>query len=128
MMNAESLLVFYDANCNLCQAGRSALSESDALLEFVDIHEPKIAERFPQLRGRALGCEMHVMDEQGELTAGYDALVTIASRTSSMQPFMPLLRWKPFQTLGRILYQFIADNRYTIFGGTRAVDTCELMH
>ena len=125
-MNEQTLLIFFDARCELCRAMRSALWGSDAPLAFVDINEPGITNRFPQLRGRPLGCQMHVIDAQGALTAGYDALVAIASRISSMQPFLPLMRWEPVRALGRPIYRFMAEHRYAIFGETPSSSVCEL--
>jgi predicted DCC family thiol-disulfide oxidoreductase YuxK len=125
-MNARALLIFYDANCNLCRTIRSALSGSDAALQFVDIHDPKIAEKYPKLRGLPLGCQMHVIDEGDALTGGYDAMVVIASRIPSMQPFIPLMKWKPVRSVGWNVYRFIARHRYTIFGSNGAAEVCTI--
>ena len=127
-MNARPLLIFYDANCNLCQSTRSALAGSDAAFQFVDIHDPQIVEKYPKLRGLPLGCQMHVIDENDELTGGYDALIVIASRISSMQPFIPLMKWKPIRSIGWNVYRFIARHRYTIFGTNGVTEPCRIAY
>lgn len=125
-MDARPLLVFYDANCHLCQATRNALWNYDSLFEFVDILDPQIAQNFPQLRGRALGCQVHVIDENNVLSGGYDAVVEIASRVSSLKPFIPLLKWKPVHTLGWAAYRFVAKHRYVIFGRDGDQEVCTI--
>lgn len=125
-MNPQRLLIFYDAKCNLCQAAHTALSGSDGLFDFVNIHEPCLVARHPQLKGLPINCEMHAIDPDGNLTAGYDALTEIAKRLPSFRPFIPLLEHRAVRSVGWKLYRFIARNRYTIFGGEPSTEACTI--
>jgi len=125
-MNSLPLIIFYDAQCNLCRTGHDVLSEYDAGFQFVDIHDPQIVQKYPQVRGLPLGCQMHALDDTGEMTGGYDTLVVIAERLSSMQPFVPLMKWKPVRAIGWSLYRLIAKNRFAIFGGSESAQVCKI--
>ena len=125
-MKNGRLLIFYDAKCNLCQAAHTALSGSDGPFEFINIHEPGLTERHPQLKGLPVNCEMYAIDAMGNLTAGYDALVEIARRLPSFEPFIPLAEVRAVRSIGWKLYRWIARNRYLIFGGDASVESCLL--
>lgn len=108
--------VFYDGQCEICQA-------CVAWLKILD-HENKTlpltvgAEVLSRVdsRLRLDEClrQLHVVTPKGEILVGWDAVASLAR----LFPFTWLIgalgHWFLFRNIGRLLYGFVAANRYSL--------------
>jgi glyoxylase-like metal-dependent hydrolase (beta-lactamase superfamily II)/predicted DCC family thiol-disulfide oxidoreductase YuxK len=108
--------VLYDGQCEICQAcvawlktldhknkticlpiGASALSSCDARLKMDDCLQ-----------------QLHVVTPEGEIHAGWDAVTCLAWLFPSTRLIGMAGEWFPFRQVGRLLYGFVAANRYSL--------------
>src|SRR6266550_5001629 len=110
-MSSASYIVFYDGRCRLCERSRQILLglDSSNALQFIDINDDRAMHLYPMVDPKAAQGQIHVLDPDGRLSGGYDALVELAPALPSLRPLAPLLKWKPVRALGRHVYQWIAN-------------------
>ncbi len=119
--------VLYDGECRFCRGQVAMLRRLDWLgrLVFRSLHEPEVAQDFPELSREALMREMMVVDRQGRAWGG-------AAAVRHLSRALPLL-WPlalPLHVPGTLpgwswLYAAVARNRYRL--GGRCVDgTCQI--
>jgi predicted DCC family thiol-disulfide oxidoreductase YuxK len=71
------LTAIYDGRCLICQTTRRLVSALDwrGWVQWLDLHEHEtVAVRFPHLDHARLMGEIHVIDETGQLFAGFQGL------------------------------------------------------
>jgi glyoxylase-like metal-dependent hydrolase (beta-lactamase superfamily II)/predicted DCC family thiol-disulfide oxidoreductase YuxK len=115
--------VLYDGQCEICQAcvawlktfGRHnktlALPIGAEVLSAVD----------SRLRLDECLRQLHVVTPKGEILVGWDAVATLARLFPPTWIIGTLGQWVPFRNFGRLLYGFVATNRYSLSkcrGGT----------
>jgi len=108
--------VLYDGQCEICQACVSWLRALD--------HENKTicvsisAEVLSTVDSRLWMDEclrqLHVVTPQGEIFAGWDAVTCLASLFPTTWLIGGVGRRFPFRNAGRMLYGFVARNRYSL--------------
>jgi predicted DCC family thiol-disulfide oxidoreductase YuxK len=107
---AGELTAYLDDGCDLCvgTARRLARLDRHGRVRFRPLADG--AEAFPP---QELLRELHVVDAEGQVFRGYDALVAIASRVDATAWVSPVLGWAPMRRLGRRCYRFVAGRRHT---------------
>jgi len=128
-MTRGEYLIFYDAQCQICQRSRQMIQRiaPHAQVRFIDANNAREIARYPQMNGVDAQGQMHVLNPAGELTGGYDALVALTS-------IVPLLGWSqtlfsatPIRAIGQRLYRWLAANRYRLGGQVPCHDgVCQL--
>ncbi len=111
----EKLHVYYDGSCAMCRRYRSWVESRDEedRIRFVNsriINDDALPESRHLLLSRI------VVEKDGFLSTGYDALCDILTELPRWHSVAPILKLQPFAMAGRILYRFIAANRFR-FGG-----------
>jgi len=114
--NSGRYRVFYDAQCEICQACISWLRVLDKRNETTAI---AIGEASPSAADSRLNLEsclrqLHVLTPDGEILVGWDAVAALAS----LFPPVAIVGWLgrsfPFRQLGRVVYGWVARNRYSL--------------
>ncbi|MGH9722515.1 MAG: DCC1-like thiol-disulfide oxidoreductase family protein [Bryobacteraceae bacterium] len=126
---AASTLVFYDSQCEVCQAGVSWLKLLDRhrRVECVPISSDSI--RRAGLDPDACARQLHVVTPDG-VRAGWHAVTYLARLFPATWLIGALGAVPPLRWLGHSVYGWIARNRYALSkcrgGACRSVDTNEL--
>ena len=111
------LTALYDGNCVICRSTCESLRALDWLrrIEFVDLHKADDAsERFAEFSSERLLSEIHVLDAEGRLYAGFAGMRRLLKETPLGFPLWLLLQLPGSDALGRRAYRFIARRRYRI--------------
>ena len=113
-------VVIYDGECGFCRAQVERFCRLDGAnrLAFVSLHDPSIAENYPDLSHEQLMQEMVVMDQSGNRHAGHRALQYLSWRLPKLRIFHPLFHIPMTGPLWQAAYKFVAKRRYQI-GGRR---------
>jgi hydroxyacylglutathione hydrolase len=111
-----SYQVLYDGQCEICQAFVSWLGTLDYDNETSCI--PITVEVLPTIDSR-LNIEeclrqLHVVTPAGEIYVGWDAVTCLARLFPPTWLIGILGQWFFFRSLGHLLYQFVATNRYSL--------------
>jgi predicted DCC family thiol-disulfide oxidoreductase YuxK len=110
----QRVRVFYDDQCGICQAWVSRLQRLDRR------HRAECLPLDPELVSRAgldlEACtrQMHVVTSQGRILAGWNAVAYLTRLFPATWPIGALGAVPPFRWLGRILYGWVAGNRYAL--------------
>jgi predicted DCC family thiol-disulfide oxidoreductase YuxK len=108
------LTILYDGACNLCRASVAKLRRMDAHshVETLDLHDPTVAGRFPQVNRDEAMLLMQAVDQRGRVYSGADAW----ARVLSALPGWKLIAWLLFvpgiHFLAQRVYSWVARNRY----------------
>jgi glyoxylase-like metal-dependent hydrolase (beta-lactamase superfamily II)/predicted DCC family thiol-disulfide oxidoreductase YuxK len=108
--------VFYDSECEICQAGVSWLRVLDrrSQCEYIPI-SPEALEPFADcLDLEACLRELHVIAPDGTLFVGAEAVARLARNFPQTAWIGALARVTPFRQLSRVAYRFVARNRYAL--------------
>ncbi len=108
--------VIYDGQCEICQACVSWLKALDHENKTVCL--PISAEVLSAVDAR-LGMddclrELHVVTPEGEIHVGWDAVTCLARLFPSTWLIGVLGQRFPFRNAGRLVYRFVAANRYSL--------------
>ncbi len=108
--------VLYDGQCEICQSCVSWLKTLDHENRTVPL--PISSEVLPSVdsRLRMEDClrQLHVITPKGEIRVGWDAVAHLAHLFRPTWLIGMLGRAFPFRNLGRLLYGFVATNRYSL--------------
>ncbi|MFM7034282.1 MAG: thiol-disulfide oxidoreductase DCC family protein [Planctomycetia bacterium] len=110
--------VLYDGHCRFC---RSQIAMLRALSpcrrpDFFSLHDPSVAERFPELSHDDLLSQMYVVDPQGRARGGAEAVRYLSRRLPLLWPLALLLHIPGSLPLWKRLYAFVARHRLWIAG------------
>lgn len=113
-------VVIYDGHCRFCTAGAEKLNRWDSRnrLAFISLHDPSVAERWPDLTHDRLMEEMVVVDHRGRRHGGAAAfryLTTVLPRLHILAPLLHIPFTLPLWQWG---YRQVAKRRYQIAGKT----------
>lgn len=113
-----TITVLYDGRCRFCRGQIAMLRRCDVAgrLRFVSLHDPLVADEFPQLSAEALEREMHVVDASGQVRAGAEAVRLLSRRLPLLWPLALPLHVPGSLPLWRWLYGLVARNRYRLAG------------
>jgi len=108
--------VLYDGQCEVCQAGVSWLRILDRKRRTSCV--PLSSEALAALGTRASmeDClrQLHVVTPQGRVYVGWDAVACLARLCPATWLVGVLGQVFPFRSIGRLLYGFVAANRYSL--------------
>lgn len=113
---ASGYRVFYDDQCEICQGCVAWLKTLDH--ENKALALPISAESLLRVDSR-LGLDeclrqLHVVTPAGKILVGWDAVASLARLFPSTWLIGTLGQWFPFKSIGRLLYGFVAANRYSL--------------
>ncbi|MBZ5596213.1 MAG: DCC1-like thiol-disulfide oxidoreductase family protein [Acidobacteriia bacterium] len=115
LTNTPKFKVFYDDQCEICQAGVSWLRLLDrgGRTECLGIHPETIAPHPALAIDRCLQ-ELHVVTPDERVLTGWDAV----ARLARLSPFTWMIgavgAVPPFRWIGRLVYRLVAANRYAL--------------
>jgi predicted DCC family thiol-disulfide oxidoreductase YuxK len=114
----REFVIFYDAQCRLCQRSRRIIDRlhPTTAIRFIDANDSRELARYPAMRGVDARGQMHVLDPAGRLTGGYDALVSLIRTLPVLSWAYTFLGLAPIRALGRRIYRWVAKNRYRLGG------------
>lgn len=115
-------VVIYDGECNFCKAQVHRLRSMDWFgprLSYLSLHDPRVAERYPNLTYEQLMEQMYVVDQKGTQYGGSDAVRYLTRRLPLLWPAMPILHLPGTAGLWRWGYQQVAKRRYKISGRSK---------
>ena len=108
------LTVLYDGSCSLCRASvaRARRFDSHERVEFLDLHDPSVPQRFPQIDQEIAMRWMQAVDAHGRVTSGVDAWARIGLLLPGWNFLAALLLVPGIRWLAAQVYAWIAENRY----------------
>lgn len=110
--------VLYDGQCEICQACVSWLKTLDRESNNQTICLPISAKVLSAVDSRLKMDEclrqLHVVTPDGEIHVGWDAVTCLARLFPSTWLVGVVGQWFPFRSAGRLLYKFVATNRYSL--------------
>ncbi len=116
-------VVIYDGNCKICASQVRKLPWWDCCgrLAYVSLHDPLVAERWPDLTHDRLMEEMCIVENRGQGDKGRrhwgpEAVRYLTRRLRRLWWAAPLLYFPGSMLLWRPLYRWIARNRYRLSG------------
>ena len=122
-------VVIYDGQCNFCRASVDKLRRLDVggrRLAFISLHDPRVAERFPDLTHQQLMEQMYVVGQDGRDYGGADAVRYLSRRLPTLWLAAPILHLPGTANLWRWLYQQVAKRRYKLAGNSCENDVCSV--
>ncbi|QDT12253.1 thiol-disulfide oxidoreductase DCC family protein [Planctomycetes bacterium K23_9] len=122
-------VVIYDGDCRFCTGGVKRLRQLDRFgprLSFISLHDPRVAERYPDLGHDDLMNEMFVVDTDGNRHGGADAVRYLSRRLPLLWIAAPILYLPGTANLWRWLYRQVAKRRYKIAGKNCENDACSI--
>ena len=114
---SEADIVVFDGKCRFCRRQVERLQKWDSgnRLSFVSLHDPYVAEHFPDLSYEMLMKEIFVVDRKtGDSFGGAKALRYLSRRLPRLWCLAPFLHIPFSLPLWNSIYQFLARRRYQI--------------
>ena len=122
-------VVIYDGHCRICtrQVSRLPWWDCRKRLSYLSLHDPRVAERYPDLTHEMLMRDMYIVDHTGRRHRGAEAFRYLTLRLRRLWWLAPLLHIPFSLPLWQWLYRQFADRRY-LFGRTEECtdDACSL--
>lgn len=108
------LTVLYDGDCALCRASVARVRRMDpgGLIGLVDLHDPSVAARFPQVDREMALRWMQAVDPAGRVYSGADAWARIGLALPGWKLVAWLLLVPGIHFVAKQVYSWIARNRY----------------
>lgn len=122
-------VVIFDGNCRICTAQIRKLAwwDCQGKLAYLSLHDPEVAQRYPDLTHDMLMAQMYVVDQKGRRYGGAAAIRYLSRRLRRLLWLAPVLYFPGSLPLWQWLYQQVAKCRYR-FGTTTEcdADACRL--
>ncbi len=111
-------VVLYDGQCNFCRSQINILRRLDYRdrLEFVSLHDPRVAADYPNLTFDQLMEQIWIVPPTGETYGGAYALRYLSRRLPILWPLAPLFHFPFTMPLWSFLYRQVAKRRYKLAG------------
>ncbi|TWT47505.1 thiol-disulfide oxidoreductase DCC family protein [Botrimarina hoheduenensis] len=117
-------VVLYDGECAFCRARMEQLRWFDRpllglrghRLAYLSLHAVEVATLYPQVPHQRLLEEMVVVDPQGRIHGGADAVRHLSRRLPRLWWLAPILHLPGSKGVWRALYRCLARNRYRLGG------------
>ncbi len=93
--------IYFDSDCNLCN-----FAVNSASVDFV---------RTPLKNSQYSDSDYIVVRYNGELTSGFDGIVTISKNSVALFPLIPLVLFMKFSHTGNFVYRIVSAKRGSIF-------------
>ena len=112
----DSAVVIFDGNCRFCQKQVATLVRFDgkARLSFISLHDPRVAERFPDLTHDQMMQQMYVISNDGTAYGGAVALRYLSRHLPRLWWAVPFLHIPFSLPIWKWLYRQVAIRRYKI--------------
>ncbi len=113
---APAFRVLYDGQCEICQACVAWLKTLDRYNKTLALPIGAEVLFTVDSRLRLDEClrQLHVVTPKGEVLVGWDAVASLARLFPPTWIIGTLGQWFPFRNVGRLLYGFVAKNRYSL--------------
>ena len=108
------LTVLYDGHCTLCRTSADRIRRRDRAqrIELLDLHDPGVPARFPQVdREKALRL-MQAVDAAGRVSSGVDAWAEIGRAMPGWRAAAWFLKAPGIHRIAGWIYGWVARNRY----------------
>ena len=111
-------VVIFDGNCNFCrgQVERLARWDRGGRLAFVSLHDPLVAQRYPDLTHDQLMEQMYLVDQSGQRYGGAAAFGYLSRKLPRLWLLAPLMHLPFTLPLWQWCYRQVAKRRYKIAG------------
>lgn len=123
-MVQQTNIMIYDAECRLCVSAKEIMGRWDAKrrLRFLPFQDPEAFSLVPDLP--KIGClnAMRVIDQEGRVSIGIDALRAILYLLPGGFIIASLFRLPGVYFVAENIYCWIARNRYLLLGAVRSKD------
>jgi predicted DCC family thiol-disulfide oxidoreductase YuxK len=109
------LALLYDGSCTKCTEGvnRACRCDNTGNLEPIDLFDPAVHVRFPDLKLENLVEELHAVDDSGRVYRGARAVNEILRRQNGLRSWLSYLWYIPgYPWLADWQYKRIAASRY----------------
>jgi predicted DCC family thiol-disulfide oxidoreductase YuxK len=118
----EADVIIFDGQCRFCRAQVARLARWDkrGRLAFISLHDPRVAQWYPDLTHDALMEDMYLIDRQGRRHRGAAALRYLSRKLWPLCLVAPLLHIPGSLPLWQWGYRQVARRRY--LGGR--IDEC----
>ena len=129
--NPEADVVIFDGNCNFCRAQVQRLAwwdDTGKRLAFISLHDPLVAERYPDLTYDMLMEQMYVVDRRGNRHGGVQAIRYLTTALPRLVWLYPIVNFPGTLPLWKWGYRAIAKRRYRLMGKQAECDggTCSV--
>jgi predicted DCC family thiol-disulfide oxidoreductase YuxK len=106
--------ILYDGACNLCRASVAKLRRLDpqGRVETLDLHNPDVPKRFPQVNADEAMRLMQAVDSQGRVYSGSDAWARVLLALPGWKLIAWLLLVPGIRFVAQRIYAWVARNRY----------------
>jgi predicted DCC family thiol-disulfide oxidoreductase YuxK len=110
--------VLFDGHCNFCRSQIAILRRLDGRgrLHFVSLHEPEVAQLYPDLSMQELMEQMWIVSSKGKRYGGAYAVRYLTTRLPILWLAAPVMHFPGSMILWNFLYRTIATMRYRIAG------------
>jgi predicted DCC family thiol-disulfide oxidoreductase YuxK len=110
----DALVVIYDGHCKICtaQVQRLAGWDGGGRLAFLSLHDPSVADKYPDLSHDDLMKDMYVIDRSEGRHRGAAAIRLLSRTLPRLWWLAPLLHLPFSLPLWQWLYRQVANRRY----------------
>jgi len=110
--------VLFDGHCRFCRRQVTLIHWLDISrqLQFVSLHEPRVAKDFPEIPPEQLQQQMFVVDRHGWARGGAVAVRYLSRRLPLLWPLALLLHIPGTLPLWQAAYDFVAKRRLLLAG------------
>lgn len=122
-------VVIFDGECKFCQGQVARLARWDRAerLAFVSLHDPRVAERYPDLTHEQMMDQMYIIDQSGNRHGGAAAFRYLSRKMPVLWPVAPFLHIPWSLPIWQWGYRQVAKRRYKISGKQSCDgDACEV--
>ena len=126
--NPGAAVVIWDGRCNFCrtQVERIQAFDPRSRLTYISLHDPRVAERYPELSYDQLMAQIWVVTPDGQRFGGADAIRFLSRYLPGLWWIAPVMHLPFAMPLWRYLYRVIANRRYRLAGENCDGGTCSL--
>jgi predicted DCC family thiol-disulfide oxidoreductase YuxK len=112
--SVEGLTVLYDGGCSLCRASAARVQRFDTQhrIEFLDVHDPAIQKRYPQIDPEVAMRWMQAIGADGRVSSGAEAWARIGMLLPGWKMVAWILLVPGVRWIAGEIYKLIAQNRY----------------
>jgi len=124
----DAAVVVWDGKCNFCrtQVERLRAFDNGGRLTYISLHDPRVAERFPELSYEQLMEQMWVVTPHHQRFGGADAVRFLSRHLPRLWWTAPVMHLPFAMPLWRYLYKMLANRRYRLAGESCDGGTCNL--
>ncbi|MCU0495341.1 MAG: DUF393 domain-containing protein [Chloroflexaceae bacterium] len=124
MTQSTPYALLYDGRCRFCtsQSENIARYDDEHKIALLDLNDPAVRARFPQITPEDAQREMHLVAPDGTIYRGAAAVRQALLLLPALRGLGELMRIPGIMNIANPVYAFVARNRYLLGGRT---DTCD---